>query len=479
MKRYRYISLGVPLLSGAISCYLYFSQNIIATVSLGFKSVSNETNSPTNAFSKMLGENNDTVSPQEIIEIASSQDFLHAVASAIMTNENFDKLNLNPFSAKKIEPSYKLFPECEGDTDCQTLELSKKLKDFIDIRQHSLVKTKFFLDVKTLDLYTSRALLKIVTQAMVNSRIESMRRGLSEQRSMTHELIEKKTKELNNINFAKITNEFKLLAANYESVERRLIDLNAAYQSKQFEVGRMEIVLRQTDNAINRGASDNDREIFSQQETLRNQISQMTRDIHSFEMQKGSWGTSDGVILAQLKREWRQKKNELARLPSQKHSVTIVDKFIEQKDRDSNFTNFEYMVAKQELVNLKTKTEFLSEEKKQLVTKKNELEQKLEQLKPGFEYLKLLEGKQVQIELLESTIVPDIVFDQRAASETFFKRAEKEKIGIFSILISLFVMFCVLVYRYLFDSRIFNEVEAKRSFDGVEIIGVVPDFEQF
>ena len=269
-----------------------------------------------------------------------------------------------------------------------------------------------------------------------------------------------------------------MITAKLEGLEQGLLSMSAMYQSKQFEVNRMEITLQQTERTIQGGKSENDRERFNQQESLKNKIKQMAQDIHALEMNKESLGPSDRVVLEQLTFDLKVKKEQLKKLPAEKRSVINADKFVEEKDKAANFTFFDYMVAKKELMNLKAKSELMAAEKNELVSKKHELEQKLEQMRPVLEYFKLLEAKLVQIEMLESTIVSDLVFDQLPSGEIYFKRAEKEKIGLFSLLLSLFVMFVVLIVRYLLDSRVFNEIELERNFEGLEVLGIVPEFDK-
>jgi len=478
LRRYRYISLGIPLLGVVLAFYFYFTQNLISTLSIGFRSVSNDSSSPNNALSKVLGETNDTLSPQEIVEMAKSLDFLHVVAAALVRHPGYPKLNLNSFEAKRLLSTKELFSECRDDQKCQIEEVSKILPDLISIRQHNLVKNKFYVDVKALDSFTSHLLLNIASDVIVASRIENMRHQFSEQRKMTNELIEKKSEELKSTNFAGLSAENKVITAKLEGLEQGLLSMSAMYQSKQFEVNRMEITLQQTERTIQGGKSENDRERFNQQESLKNKIKQMAQDIHALEMNKESLGPSDRVVLEQLTFDLKVKKEQLKKLPAEKRSVINADKFVEEKDKAANFTFFDYMVAKKELMNLKAKSELMAAEKNELVSKKHELEQKLEQMRPVLEYFKLLEAKLVQIEMLESTIVSDLVFDQLPSGEIYFKRAEKEKIGLFSLLLSLFVMFVVLIVRYLLDSRVFNEIELERNFEGLEVLGIVPEFDK-
>lgn len=476
VRRYKYISLITPFLGGLFALYLYFSQNLISTVSMGFKSVSNEANSPTNAISKVLGETKDVLTPQEIVGMASSLDFIQKVAEEVVKHPKFEELNLNSFDAKKILSVKEMFKDCKGDLSCETSELTKVLPLFISINQDKMVETKFYVDVKTLDFYTSHILVQIVSQTISNERVNSMKHGLSSQRLITTELLNKKNEEINSTNFVGLSNEMKTITAELEIATGRVASLGAIYESKKLDLSKMDITLKQTEKSFQSGTSDDERETYNQVETLKLKIKQVTQDIHSIELNKGTLSPGDQGILDQLKSELKEKKRELRHISKNDRSVANVDQFLEAKDKDSNFTSFDYKVAKQELAKLQMEYDLAKADKDRLFNHKMEIDQKLEQLRPAFEYLKLLETKKVQLELLESTVVSDFVFDQLPSGVTHFKRATKEKIALFSMLVTVFVMFAVLLFRYLLDSRIYNEMELKRNFEDIIIIGNTPDF---
>ena len=104
------------------------------------------------------------------------------------------------------------------------------------------------------------------------------------------------------------------------------------------------------------------------------------------------------------------------------------------------------------------------------------VETKFEEYKPSFEYLKLLEGKLVQIRLIESTVVSDIVFDNNASPVVGLKRSTKMKVFIVCTGFGIFLAFVYLIARYLLDSKIYDEDELKSNFNDLEIIGNTPDF---
>jgi len=474
--RYKYISLITPVIGGVLALYFYFSQNLIMTVSLGFKSVSSEDNSPSNAISKVLGETKTSLSPQEIVAMASSSDFYNKVAHAIVDHAKYETLNLNNFDAKKIFTIEELLESCHGDKTCKANELGKRLSRFISVRHDMLVENKFYVDVKTLDFFTSHIVAKIVSQEIVNTRINAMKRVLSEQSLITKELLTKKSAELNSTNFTGLSNELQQVLATLQTMSGRLASLGLVYESKKLELSKMDITLQQTESTMSAVTSDEERERYNQEVALTAAIRQTVQDIHAMELNKGALSVEDKGILEQLKVELKNKKLELSRVSKVKRSIANADQFLEAKDKASNFTDFDYKVAKQEFIKLQNEYGLLKAEHGRFFNRKIEIEQKLEELKPSFEYLKLLEGKQVQLELLASTVVSDLIFEELPSNISHFKRASKEKIGIFSILLTIFVMFGVLLSRYAFDSRIYNEMELKRNFENVPIIGNTPDF---
>ena len=115
--------------------------------------------------------------------------------------------------------------------------------------------------------------------------------------------------------------------------------------------------------------------------------------------------------------------------------------------------------------------------KEVLEADKLEAENKFKLLKPSFEYLKLLEEKKIELELVRWTIGNNLTLDKKISDVHQFKRTSLAKIIIYGLMITLFLLLILITTLYILDDRVFDEYELTKNFKDLDIIGSTPDFE--
>jgi len=476
VRRYYLIPILTPLFVFVVSAYFYYSQNVIYSTSVGFRSVADEADSPTSAMAKLLGEKTNGLSPQEVIGIAKSPDFFDRVSRQLVVNPKFQFMNFNSITVKGQIPVTAMFQHCKMDIDCTRIALSKVIPQFVSINQDETVDSKFHVVVKTLDPFTSSTLLNIVREVIVEERIMTTKHFLNGQKKISEDILRKKKLELDDTNYMTLGEDIKSVGHELENLQTIMIVLSRKYEEKKYELSKYEITLNQTEESLKSGKNDEERDYFVQRESLRSRIKQITQDINTMEINKEGTSAEGAEILAQLRAELQIKKADLGKFKALPRAIASSDQFVENKEKASSFTEFDLNVIKREFNKIKKEYDETVAKKEELFAKKIELDKKMDELRPQFEYLKLLEGKVIQLQLLDSTVLSDLVFEKNDSGISRFKRATKEKIGLYSIFLIVFLMFIGLLLCYLLDRRIYDEYELRKNFEDLAIIGNTPDF---
>jgi len=90
------------------------------------------------------------------------------------------------------------------------------------------------------------------------------------------------------------------------------------------------------------------------------------------------------------------------------------------------------------------------------------------------DYLKLLQAKFLQLKLIEDTIVADLIFEDYSNVRKRYKKYTLFSVIPFSIAIAFVLSLILLIIRYAFDDRLFDEEEFKSLFSDIEFIGEIP-----
>jgi len=476
--RYYRISFVIPVLGALLALQYYISQNSIYTASQSFKNIADEADSPTNAIAKLLGENTNRLSTSEVIGMVQGADFISRVSANVVDHPKFEFLNFNGLGVKNLKTQHEMFGFCKQDHECLVNEVQKVIGQFFEIEHDHLVENRFYLKVKMLDRMTAVTVLKIVAEQLELERLRTIKHFIQVQQRISDELIHKKKEELNNIEISSLKDESNRVFSDLEAIKLKVASAGKILEIKKYELNKAEATLKQTENISQGNGMQDEKEQYNQYITVKKRVTELVQDIHALELNQELLSEQDHSILKELKRELRKKRKELKNFKNIGRGVANIDEFLESKDRGSNFTEFDLEVIKREYKKIFAEYTSLEEQKNELVQKKIKLDHKHEELRPAFEYLKLLESKTIQLKLVESTIVSDLVFDKHVANVAAFKRATKEKVSLFAILLILFCMFVCLLVRYMTDSRIYDEYELSRNFEDLEIIGNTPDFHQ-
>lgn len=474
--RYLLTSLMVPVLVFSFFGYRYLNQNTIFLQSKTFKNIANDSDSPTLAIARIIGENQEGLSSAEIISMFSSLDFVRKLAEGIYDSKNFEKTILTPLTSKDRKSLEEVLQLCEGERECGVKTIMGHVAGLFHIEQDIAVTKKFIVKVKTLDKETTSFLLRLLEETIQDERKTSIKHILVQQKNVMKDLSMKKRAEQKLQDPLQLENKNRLLKEELKQMNDRIQIVQRHYHSKKVELDLMESKLEQTKNTLKKRFTQREVNLSRKAKALNKKIEKLRQDINAIEVSLSDLSNEDQGIVSDLKLELYQAERELKAIPNYRKYIGSREDFLKKTDVSSNNISFEASVKKSQFAKIESE---LKELQKEIATKskvQKDIEEKLEVIKPDLEYIKLLEKKLVQLTLLESTVVSDFVFSKNVSDVSTFKRTSKGKMLLFSSFVTFFLLFTVVIIRYLLDTKIYDEYELKKNFENLEVIGNTPDF---
>lgn len=478
LKRYYVITTLSPVLVIAIAAYIYKTQNDIFSVSVGMVVKANaNAGKSSGSIASLLGREKKILSAAEILSMGRSIDFGQQMAKRIYGHPEFGRMNFNSISVKQLLTNKEIFAPCQEEEKCILTILRAKFSKFYSIGPDRVIPNKYGVTIKSLDPFTSNAILTIASDEIVKARGKSLLFTLTEQIRVTKELIEKKKSELEDVNIVNLEDLIVTKDKALKDVQGSTNSYRSVYIQQKLQLNKVKLTVKETEATVKKRGSSKDKVNFEKYQELQKQIDRLREDLRVLELSSANNSEQDNLIILQIKRELKRKEKSFSKLGNVKRRLKKLESFQESKDKSSDLEEFNYNVLKGQIEDTQSELEKLTFKKKELEKERLFLVNQLKTLKPSFEYLKLLEGKLIQLELVKWTIGSDLSFDKINGQVKRFKRTTIGKISVFAFMISFFMIFGGIVMRYIFDRRIYDEYELSKNFEGLEIIGNTPEFD--
>lgn len=477
MVRYKLFSIAIPLIVISYSTYFYKSQNDIHVQKVYFKNRATDSEGPTSAISSVLGEKSNVLTESEIVGIIKSLDFQKAYTKAIYEHPEFLDLNLAGLSSKVAFQMEDYIKTCNGNESCILPRLRGRLFGFMSIKPDPVVTNKFFLQINTLDPKTTRVLLEVASVKIMENRVDTIKHHIEEQIKLSRELADSKRAEIESVNLLKLKEEQVKLKSDIAELTQKIASYDQYYQKLKLDLAMVETQVDETKKVSNKDVETDKILSVQKRKRLEEQIKKYERDIGAIRSVADTLSTQDQEIVDQLENELSKAKSDLKNMGDKGRKVSSVQSFIQKKEGESNFTEFNYRVLKEQYKKSKSDLDKMIKDREVKVDKLTEVTNKIEEYKPSFEYLKLLEEKNIQLSLLNSTVVSDLVFENELSAPGSFKKTSRSKVILFSLTTSFFILSVFIFSFYLLDDRIYDQQELEKSFDDLTIIGNTPDFD--
>lgn len=477
MKRYKWFTLVVPLLVFSMASYYYNSQNDIYLRKKFFKNIATESDSPTSAIASVLGEQTSSLSESEVVGLIGSLDFQQEFTLEVMKDTEFQKLNISPLQSKEKVTFEEVVKSCGGLEMCIQTKLRGIIFSFVRIVPDRIVINKYFIQVNTLAPDTTKYLLNKMAKAIVKNRVSAIRHKIDEQIKISKELAQTKRSELEKVDLKALKDESKALHTKVSSINNKIERNNQFRQKLKLELALAETQVSETQKVYNEKVEADEVLTYQKRKRLEQRIKKYEEDIAAIKSLSDNVSNQDEVILGQLASELKKAKKQLRLMGIAGRKVSSDVKFINKKEDEANYTEFDFKVKTEQYKKTTKEYDSLIAERDEINKKLSVIDDKLDEIKPSFEYLKLLEQKIIQLTLLNSTVVSDLVFENQLSPQSVFKKVSKSKIILFSVSISLSLLIVLISFFFLLDDRIYDQQELEKSFEDLTIIGNTPDFD--
>ncbi len=472
LKRYKWITLLMPILVMVFAAYLYKGQNEIHSGAISFRYLPESKTSPATAMSALLPEQEKSLDSTEILGIVNSTNFLQTLAEDTYRDPDLNQMNFNSLFSKNKATFKEFVNECK-DEACEIEFLRKTLPDFFEITEDDLVLNKYNVTVKTLSRFTTDKLIKYVAKNVNRYRLDTIIFQLEQQIGITETLVKKQEKQIKDFKIAEAVEGKKILQLEFEVLIQKGSIYGEMLSEKKVALEQGKISLKYTKSTIDRKVSNQEQKSWREYENLSLRKELLLVDINALEYSLGQKTNQDNVVIAELKQELKKITKEIGRLEKSK-SFAGVEKFQANKAKSKNLTEFNVKVLKDQITSLEKNSLEIKTQKDILIAKINAKDEFISKNGASLDYLKLLQEKLLQIKLIKETVVSDLIFDEYLASTKRYKKYSLAAVVPFSaILAALFTLFLIIL-RYWFDRRLMDEEEFKVIFKDISFIGEIP-----
>ncbi len=475
--RYKWVSIMVPLLVFSYSIYFYSNQSDIFQRRKYFKNLTEDLNSTTSAIASVLGEKTSGLSESEIVGMANSLDFQQEFTENILKHPELHQLNFGLLQEKNEFVLEDLLSGCGANQACKVNALRGRIFSFISILPDKVVTNKFFIQVSTKDAFTTKVLLEEVSELIVENRVSTIKHKIEEQIKLSKELAEDKREKIDSFNLMELKEQKRELQQKADELSFKITDYSKLNQKLQLDLAMVATQMSETKKAT-KGKIETDSIIKAEKKAdLEIKIKKYEQDIAAIKSVSDSLSKQDQIIVNQLKSRLRSMKKQLKESFQAGRSVSSNTNFILKKDGESRFTEFNHKVLKEQVAKAQADYEKLIAEREEIAKEIAKIDTKIEEVKPAFEYLKLLDQKIVQLDFFNSTVVSDLKFENQLSPVYRYKKTGKSKVALFSLMASFVSLSSIIFGFYLLDDRIFDQTELQKSFEELTIIGNTPDFD--
>ncbi|MBC97490.1 MAG: hypothetical protein CME63_07055 [Halobacteriovoraceae bacterium] len=477
IRRYWYLAIAIPALVFSLSLYHFNHQNNIHKRSVFFSNINEDHTGPTPLMSAVIGDQKSGLTETDIVGILKSLDFQQEFAEIIIENPDFMRLDLSGLNSKEPFDMKAFLSSCNQKVSCIQKRVRGAIFSFVSIKPDHIVTTRFSLEVMTRDHFTTTFLLKEISRYIENSRVKTIKHKIEDQIAVSKQLLKEKKLELQAFNLQGLSEEKKSLEERVSEIKSKIESYNRFFHRLKLDLDLMETKVRETKKASQANIDTSKIIDFQKRKRWEDKIRKLESDIGAIKVVSQKLSSQDEQILAQLTSELKKVQKKLLSMGDRGRAVSSEVQFINRKEGESNFTEFDYKVKKEQYEKTKKDYDSLIAKKEVISKKLTKIDNKIDEIKPSAEYIKLLEEKLVQLRLLNSTVVSDLKFENEFGPKVVFKKLSKVKTLLFSTVSSIVLLLSIVILLYLLDDKIYDKSELEKTFDNLTIIGNTPDFD--
>lgn len=480
MKRYTILLILLPI--GIISTIFYYksTQHPIYGIDVNFSTnmrAQSGGDSQSNPMAFFWGTGANYLTRNDVWAIVRSYDFLDLYARHVYAHPDFAKLNFNSLTEKKLKTTNIIFSSCKEDKECK-IHLIKGLLPNLFALDNGITDFRYILKVNTLNPHTTLVLTEILTHILTEFRTNMLKKDAEGQITSFAALIESGRNEIKEKGGENILEKKESIEAHISDYKEMIKDNSNNIASEKRNMDSLQIHLGQNKKIFENINDPVELKKYGNYQNIKERLTMISATTASLTSRKnGKMSLENKSLLLQLQKEEKELRSELKKLGKIKKYIVGYEGLASGKEASHASTEFEYLLAKKRYVKLLEESKRLEEQLEFYIKEKGKIDQIFLKVGPEISSLKQLEEKMVSSKLLLSSIISDINFEQYEKDPYLFSKTSLPQIVGFSILYNFMIFFLLNIAFFLFDDRIYSEVELKSYFKEYEIIGQTPNFD--
>lgn len=474
--RYKYVSMGAPLLTFMLAMSFFKFQNQIHAGSIYFWYVKEKDSSQANPLSALVSDDSDSLKPAEVLGILESSNFQHVLAKAIYDTGEAPKLNYNSINSQDLF-SWEQFTENCPDEKCVINFIGRKVPALFSTQMDDTIPNRYLITVKSLDRFTTDFMINILSKTIERYRADTAKHQLRTQIKVTESLMDKQKQKIDHLQISRLQTEKNILEASLEGHLKKIDLFNQVMEEKMFDLEQARISLKHTNSTLQDTISIEEKERLTEYQNLTLRKKLLMADITALEYSLGERSSHDKNVIKTLNLEIEKINQQLSKL-TQTRTIASLEQFQTERQNSKELIQFNEKILADQIADLNQRTNMLEKTKTDLIQQIRNKNDLIEENRTIIEYYKLLQSKLLTLQITESTIVSDLVFEDYLENTRRYKRYTLFLIVPFAIVLSLVITFLIILIRYTLDNHLLNEEEFKNIFDELPVIGTVPNITQ-
>ena len=475
MGRYR-THLTIAVISFLFTfIYFYFSQPVVFSTSVPIKVVAKHTVS-NDMQSLIQVESTSNVTLNELTVSLSGYSFIKSYAEAIVKDPEFDRLNFGSIASGKKLMGITVRQSCNDQPSCMIDQLITPLSGSFLIEQGA-TENRFSLTVNALNDKTVHHLTDTLITTIEKSRIATRQYLVLKEIESVDNLIKESRSYLKDKNGIQELEENETSLIEITDLKEKLRNLLISINQESTNLTSLEAKLSENRKAIKEPGSKEEAFKKLNFKTLQYKIIDIRQNIASLSsIPEESRSQSDKLVLAKLIEELKELEVQIPHESTIK-SIEAGDEFENAQRHHEKSTEFEVLVSKGKISNLKAEYNEAKARLDYLTRNRVSKETTITKLKSDLDFLKSLEAKQLSLKLMSTTMTSDLHFEDFGRGTKEFRRSSVGKIFLFSLFLNGFLYLMSILGRYFIDDRIYSEDDLKSHFIKLDFIGEVPSFD--
>lgn len=425
-----------------------------------------------------LSRNQLQLTYDELMATTGSYEFHSHLAKLIVASPRFEEMSFTSLKAKSLKTWKDDFGSCLGVPACEIERVAGLVGQHIDLKKGAS-PDRYTYQISALDANTINIMTPLFIKAIQEFRVKTIQAVYANQQKLVEEMLENSRMEMSSKGGMEALNQIKSNELELQELKEKISGLQNTINADASALSIMEFKLKET-HSLARGMDVGESEKLKAEKLRRKQakMNDLRQNIAALNsLPEADRTPSDQMVLKQIQQELLVIEAEIQKISS--HTIRFSEKenFNTVQQSYKNNLDFDYNVLKKKLNQEKSEHEALTKEAQALIEENISLENDSSSLKQDVEAIKALDSRLVTIKMMISTAESDMIFETYGEGLDEFQRSSQTQNLLFSFIISFGIVFIVLLVRYFFDDRIYEEHEIRKCFKDLPIIGKTPDFD--